>query len=256
MVLQNAALDIGDIPEKLLPDISDYVRNYLHAAPSKLVSCCEKANYSPSYISRWALFTQYDPDTVSIRNNCTVYAHPLVYEPLLRMLIQELAKAFPQASFRGAFRLFSSNWGYDIYPFRSEQGTLTWEEQTLARQQPEMQKFWEAMQRANYTDIPDLLAAMYAPMTDRQLHDTFGLLDDLFFDPEQLVTPVDAYEFDNEGIPERESMVEFTHNCFLAYCWKNYADIWEFFRALRESFGRQQIPFDFPDEFLAALNTE
>lgn len=254
MVLQHASVEILDIPETLFCQISDYVRQFLQTIPSALESYCEKANYSPSYLLRWAEFIQYEPDTHSIINNCTVYAHPLVFASALRSLIQELANAFPQSSFGGFFRLFNSNWGYDTYPFRAERGVLTWGEETLARQQPRMRKFWDAMQQSNYTDIPDLLTAMYAPMTDRQLYDAFGILDDLFFDPEQLVTPVDAYEFDNEGIPERDSMVEFTHTCFLVHCWRDYTDIWGFFRDLKEQFGKRNVPFEFPDEFLTALN--
>lgn len=254
MVLQHAHLEIRDIPKDLFPEISDFVRDYFHTQPSTLTEYCAQLRYSPSFFPRWASFTQYNCDTLSISNDCTVYAHPLLFEPLLRTLILKTAEAFPDASFRGSFRLFHSNWGYDSYPFRAERGVLTWEEETLARQQPQMRKFWDAMQKANYTAIPDLLTAMYAPMTDRQLYDAFGILDELFFDPEQLVTPVDAYYFDNEGIPERESMVEFTYSCFLGYGWKDYADIWEFFRGLKEHFGRKNIPFDFPGEFLAALN--
>ena len=255
MVLQHAFLEILDIPESLFPAFSDYIRDFLRKAPTDLTSLCAHLNYNASYISGWAKFMEYGKDNGSIVNDCTVYAHPLVFAPLLRTLIQELAKAFPESSFHGSYRLLNSNWGYDSYPFRAERGTLTWEEETLARQQPQTRKFWDAMRNANYTTIPDLLTAMYAPMTDRQLYDAFSVLDDLFFDPEQLVTPVDAYEFDNEGIPERESMVEFTYNCFLAYCWDNYGDIREFFRVIKEAFGRKDIPFDFPQEFLATLKS-
>jgi hypothetical protein len=254
MVLQHAFLEILDIPENIFPGISDYVRNFLQKAPADLTSLCGCLNYTVSFISRWADFMEYRKNTGSIVNACRVYTHPMVFGVMLRTIVQELAESFPECSFRGAFRLFNSNWGYDTYPFRAEQGILTWDEETLARQQPEIRKFWNAMRTANYTDIPDLLTAMYAPMTDRQLYNAFGILEDLFFDPAREVTPVDAYDFDNEGTPERESMVEFTYNCFLDYCWENYADIWDFFRVIQEAFSRKNVPFNFPDEFLSAPN--
>ncbi len=254
MAFQNATLDIMDIPDHLFPAFSDYLRKYFNALPSESETQCEKLNYASSYISRWSQFTRYNSDTRHIGNDCTVYAHPLIFAPALRTLIQELTKAFPQSSFHGSYRLFSSNWGYDAYPFRSEGGSLTWEEETLGSQHPETHRFWNAMEESGYTDIPDLLAAMYAPMTSHQLYHAFALLDDLFFDPMQEVTPVDAYEFDNEGIPERESMVDFTYNCFLYHCWEDYPDIRAFFRAIREQYSKKDIPFEFPENFLAALN--
>ena len=252
MIFQHAALDIRAIPEKHFPDISDYIRKYLQALPAGMGSLCEQLNYSPSYIARWAGFTRYNADTGTIVNDCTVYAHPLVFTPMLRALIRELATAFPQASFHGSLRLFNSHWGYDIHSFKADQQHLVWEPEILARQQPQMQKFWEAMKKSCYADIPDLLTAMYAPMAVHQLSDAFQILEDLFFDPAQEVTPVDACCFDNAGIPERESMVEFTHNCFLGYCWERYADIWDFFRAVKEAFSQKNIPFDFPDGFYPA----
>lgn len=253
MVLQHASLEVQDIPENLFHEICDFVRHYFQAFPSGLESHREKANYPQSLFLRWAECMEYRRDACSIINSCTVYAHPLVFAPLLRTLIHELASTSPHAAFRGCFHLFNSNWGYDTYPFRAERGVLTWEKETLARQHPQTQKFWDAMQRANYTGIPDLLTAMYAPMTGRQLYNAFSVLDDLFFDPEQLVTPVDSCEFDSEGIPEQESMVEFTHTCFLTHCWKDYSDIWAFFRDLKEHFSQKNVPFEFPAEFLAAL---
>ena len=251
MVFQNASIEIREIPEKRFQEISDYIRTFLRNSPADLTSLCGHLDYNVSFLSRWAEFTEYRKDTGSIVNDCTVYAHPMVFGIMLRTLVQNLAESFSDCSFRGIIRDFHSNWGYSSYPFRAERGILVWEEETLARQQPDMRKFWDAMRRADCITIPQLLAAMYAPMTDRQLYDAFGVLDDLFFDPEQEVTPVDAYYFDNEGIPERESMVEFTHNCFLAYCWKNYSDIWEFFRAIRDAFAEKKVPFDFPEGFLS-----
>jgi hypothetical protein len=254
MEYHHTALAITGIPENMFPEISVYIRNYFNSQPSERGAQCEKLNYSPSYISRWAAFIRYDPDICSVENDCTVYAHPLVFAPLLRTLIQDLANAFPQASFHGSFRLFSSNRGYDAYPFRSDRGRLTWGNEILGSQHPDTLKFWDALEESGYDDLCAMLADMYAPMTGRQLYDAFAILDNLFFDPTQEIQPVDAYYFDNEGVPERESMVDFTHNCFEGYCWEKYKDIWAFFRDIREQFSKKDIPFEFPENFLSALN--
>jgi len=256
MILQHAALEITQIPTELFRDISQFIQDYLGSPCHSAESCCALVSYSPDMLRRWARFTEYREDTFQIRNTCTVFAHPMVFNPWLRTLILELTEAFSRINFQGQYSLFHSNWGYSCYPFHVQDGILIWDEETLARQQPNIRKFWNAMVKSGYSTIPDLMTAMYTSMTDRQLYDAFGILDAIFYDPEQEIQPVDAYYFDNDGIPELESMVDFTYNCFLSHGWQDYGDIWGFFRYLKEQFARKQIPFGFPDIFLSALNSQ
>ena len=243
MVIEHAALDILNIPENQFRDISDYVREYFRS-----ISAGSEPPPDPR-IAWWANCLLFCADTLTISNHCAVAAPPMLFEAILRGLILRLEARFPTAPMSGNITLFHSNWGYSHFPWHIVDGKLLWEEPTQARQQPRTRAFWNSMQRCGCGTIPELLAAMYAPMTDRQLYDAFGILDDLFFDPSQEVTPVDAYCFDNEGIPERESMVDFTYNCFLSCGWDKYTDIWAFFQGIQEAFREKDIPFPFPEAF-------
>lgn len=256
MVLQHAWLEICDIPKKTFPEFALWVRAFMETTTPALGNRCREVKYDLSYLSYWTNSIEYMEDGGIIRNRCSVYAHPSVFEPLLRTLIMELAAAFPEISFRGSFRLLHTNWGFSTYPFRAEQGVLTWEEETLARQQPAIRTFWNAMQKSSCVTIRDLLEAMYAPMTGVQRNTAFLLLDDLFFDPEQEVSPLESYDVDEDGNPDPDSLVEFTYMCFLSHCWVDYGDIWAFFRVLKERFAEKNVPFDFPADFRAALKTE
>ena len=134
MIQQHAWLEICDIPTKSFPEFALWVRAFMETTTPALGNRCRQVKYDLSYLTYWTNSIEYVEDAGIIRNRCTVYAHPSVFEPLLRTMIMELATAFPEISFRGSFRLLNSNWGFSSYPFSSARGILTWEEETLARQ--------------------------------------------------------------------------------------------------------------------------
>lgn len=253
MILQHAWIKITDIPGYAFPEVSLWIQTYPQNNIQSIENLCRQFQCDPFYVRRWNELTEYQEADGCICNCCTVYAHPLVFQSLLRTMLTDLAAAFPGISFRGSFRLMHSNWGFSIYPFQAAQGALIWGDETLARQQPEIRKFWDAMQKASYVTIRDLLESMYAPMTGPERNRAFSVLDDLFFDPSQEVSSVDGCYFDDEGYPEPDSMVEYTYTCFLNHCWSDYGDIWMFFKDLQEQFSRKQVPFCFPADFLASI---
>ena len=251
MIQQNAWLEIRDIPRDTFPEFALWVRAFFETTAPSLGSLCKQIKYDPSYLACWTKYMEYAEDDGTIRNRCTVYANPSVFEPLLRRLVMDLASAFPETDFWGSFRLLNSNWGFSAYPFSAVRGSLTWEEEIIARQQPAARRFWDAMQSASCATIRDLLEAMYAPMAGAQRMAAFFVLNDLFFDPEQEVSPMESYDLDEEGNPDPDSLVEFTYMSFLSHCWVDYEDIWTFFRALKEKFAEKNVPFDFPSGFPA-----
>ena len=249
MVLQHAYLDIQDISQEKFPMVSTWIREYFLREEAAIAGLCKSVNYSQEYVRLWVKHMQFEASAGSIRNHFPSYAHPLVFEPMLRSMLETLPEACPGLRCSGSFRLFNSNWGYNSYAFRIDSGGIFWDAPILSRQQPQARAFWAAMEQHRMRTIEDLFEKIYESLTPRQRSAAFDLIYDLTDHRGEEISPYEGYDFDDDGFVELHGLVEFACWYFRDCAWEHSGGILDFFRETQTRHRRAGIPFPLPPAF-------
>lgn len=246
MVLQHAFFEITDISDALFPEVENYTRVFFAGAADSQSDACSGLGYKAEYIRLWSGCIEYKPLPGSISNSCTVFAHPLIFEGMLRRLIMDLAEYFPKLSCIGCFRLYNSNWGYSTYSFQMANSLIIWAHPVIARQQRDARAFWDAMGEADILTIRDLFRVIYEPLDGPQRAHAFDLIFDLEDHRFDEVGPFDGYDFDDDGFPDPDTLADFAWSHFQYYGWDHDSGILGSLRDLEALHLEKDIPFPLP----------